>query len=317
MLRSLKALLGYTVCATDGDIGSVDDFYFDDDNWIIRYLVVDTGHWLPGRKVLVPPGVLGQPNWTGSTFPVALTREQVEKSPDIDTDKPVSRQQELDLHSHFGWPAYWIDPGFGQTQVMVPLAPILESATLADTATEEKGDPHLRSLNEVRGYHIHASDGKIGHAEDFVADDEFWAMRCLVVDTRNWLPGKLILIAPQWLREISHEERRVNVSLTREKVRHCPEFDPAAPVDRGSQARLYDYSVRSHKLRIMNMRTYVEPERYVELRREVVAHRALALWRAAGQPGGRDLEFWLQAEVELLLERLGSRLNRAPDAAAA
>ena len=195
MLRSLRALLGYTVCATDGNIGSVHDFYFDDDNWFIRYLVVDTGHWLPGRKVLVPPGVLGQLNWTASTFPLALTRKQVEKSPDIDTDKPVSRQQQLDLHNHFGWPAYWIDPGFGPTPGMEPDARILESATPSDTGTEEKGDPHLRSVKEVRGYPIHASDGKIGHAEDFVADVEFWVMRSLVVDTRNWLPGKLVLIA--------------------------------------------------------------------------------------------------------------------------
>jgi sporulation protein YlmC with PRC-barrel domain len=317
MLRSLKGLLGYTVLATDGDIGTVHDFYFHDDTWTIRYLVVDTGHWLPGRKVLVPPGVLREPNWTTLAFPVELTREQVEKSPDIDTDKPISRQQELDLHLHFGWPAYWIDPGLGPSPVVVPIAPIPEFAKSSGTATEEKVDPRLRSLREVRGYHIHASDGEIGHVEDFVADDEFWVMRCLVADTRNWLPGKQVLIAPQWLREIRHWERKVDVSLTRENIRNCPEFDPAAPVNRGYDARLYDYSVRSNQLRMMIMRTYVEPERYVELCREEVARRALALWRAAGQPGGRDLEYWLQAEVELLSERLGSRLNRAPDVAAA
>ena len=317
MLRSLKALLGYTVVATDGDIGTVHDFYFHDDSWIIRYLVVDTGHWLPGRKVLVPPSALGQPNWSESTSPVALTREQVEKSPDIDTDKPISRRHELDLHNHFGWPAYWIDPGFGPTPVMVPMAPIPDSATPSDTATEEKGDPHLRSLKEVRGYHIHASDGEIGHVEDFVVDDEFWVMRGMVMDTRKWLPGKQVLIAPQWLGEIRHWERRVEVSLTREQVRNCLEFDPAAPVNRECEARVYDFSVRAQQLRTTNMQTYNGTERYVELPREEVARRALRLWKAAGQPMGRDLEYWLQAEVELLSERLGSRLNRAPDAAAA
>jgi sporulation protein YlmC with PRC-barrel domain len=317
MLRSLKALLGYAVVATDGDIGTVHDFYFHDDSWIIRYLVVDTGHWLPGRKVLIPPGMLGQSNWTNSTFPVTLTREQVEKSPDIDTDKPISRQHELDLHNHFGWPAYWIDPGFGPTPVMMPIALILESATPAAAATQEKGDPHLWSFMEVRGYHIHASDGEIGHVEDFVVDDEFWVMRGLVVDTRNWLPGKQVFVSPQWLGEIRDLERRMEVSLTREHIRDCPEFDPAAPVGRECEARLYDFSVRSHQLRITNMQTYTDTERYVELPREEVARRALRLWKAAGQPTGRDLEYWLQAEVELLSERLGTRLNRAINAAAA
>lgn len=107
---------GYTVLAADGDIGEAHDFNFHDDTWFIRYLPVDTDHWLPGRKVLVPPRALRKPNRAGFTFPVALTREQVEKSPDIDTDKPVSRQHELDLHNNFSWPFYWIEPGPGGCQ---------------------------------------------------------------------------------------------------------------------------------------------------------------------------------------------------------
>ena len=317
MLRGLKPLHESTVVATDGDIGKVHDVYFHDDTWIIRYLVVDTGHWLPDRKVLVPPSVLGQPNWSALTFPVALTRAQVQESPDIDTDKPVSRQQELDLHSHFGWPAYWIDPGFGPWPTMVPIAPIPNPVQPSETATEAKGDPHLRSVREVRGYHIHARDGELGHVEDFIADDEFWVLRYLLAATRNWLPGEQVVIAPQWLREIRYWERRVELNLTREEIRDCPAFDPAAPADHTYEARLYDYSVRSHQLRTMNMKTYNAPERYVELDRAAVARRAVALWRAAGQPKRRDLEYWLQAEVELLSARLDSRLNRAPDAAAA
>jgi hypothetical protein len=241
MLRSLKALQGYSILATDGDVGRVHDFYFHDDSWIIRYLVVDTGHWLPGRKVLVPPAVLGKPNWIGFSFPVALTRQQVEKSPEIDTDMPVSRQQELDLHNHFGWPAYWIDPGFGPFPAMVPIEPSLEPAPPSKSATAAKGDPHLRSVKAVRSYRIHASDGEMGHMEDFIVDDAFWVIRYLVVNTRNWLPGKQVLISPQWLQEIRHWERMVHVSLKRDNIRTCPEFDPVAPVNREYEARLYDY----------------------------------------------------------------------------
>ena len=159
MLRSLKAMHGYAVLAKDGDIGKVHDFFFHDDTWIIRYLVVDTGHWLPGRKVLVATNSLGKPNCGGFTFPVALTRLQVEKSPDIDTDQPVSRQQEAELHSHFGWPLYWTEPTSGVWPPFVSPAPILMPAPPSGPAPKEHGDPHLRSQRELAGYHIHASDG--------------------------------------------------------------------------------------------------------------------------------------------------------------
>ena len=154
MLRSIKTLLGYTVLAEDGDMGKVRDFCFHDDTWIIRYLVVDTGHWLPGRRVLVTPGALGKPNWEGLNFPVALTREQVEKSPDIDTDKPVSRQQEVALFKHYGWPFYWIgvEPGPSTWPPFVPVAPLPVPLKASPTENEEKADPHLRSFREVKGY---------------------------------------------------------------------------------------------------------------------------------------------------------------------
>jgi hypothetical protein len=241
MLRSLTALYGYTVLATDGDIGKVHDFYFHDDSWKVRYLVVDTGHWLPGRKVLVPPRALGRPNWAGLNFPVALTREQVKQSPDIDAERPISRQQETELHTHYGWPAYWIDPGIGPWPAITPLIPIPAPPEPSDTEAAEHVDRHLRSVREVRGYHIHASDGDMGHVEDCIADDALWVIRYLVVDTGNWLPGKQVLVSPQWLKEISYMDRSVHVNLTRENIRHCPEFHPAAPVNREYEERLYDY----------------------------------------------------------------------------
>jgi hypothetical protein len=239
MLRSVKGLHGYSVHAKDGDMGKVYDFYFHDDTWIIRYVVVDTGHWLPGRKVLLSWSALGQPDWPALKFPVTLTREQVRNSPDIDTDRPVSRQQEVDLHNYYGWPMYWMDPGAGAWPGVAPMAPIYPPP--GEAGPEDKGDPHLRSARQVTGYHIHATDGELGHVDDFIVEDTRWVIRYMVVHTGHWLPARKVLISPQWLEGFSHQDRRANVKLTRERISNCPEFHPAAGVNREYEERLYDY----------------------------------------------------------------------------
>ncbi len=106
-LRTVKDLRGYAIRATDGVIGKVDDLYFDDEDWAIRYLVVDTGGWLSGRKVLISPIAIGQPDWLDGVLPVALTKAKVEHAPDIDTRKPVSRQHEAVYLGYYGYPFYW------------------------------------------------------------------------------------------------------------------------------------------------------------------------------------------------------------------
>lgn len=241
MLRSLKALRGYTVRAKDDDIGKVHDFYFHDDTWTVRYLVIETGHWLPGRKVLVATHALGKPNWSGFAFPVALTREQVEKSPEVDTDKPVSRQQEDALHKHFGWPLYWVDPGIGAWPGSSPMVPVFDCPEEKEAAAHEKADTRLRSAKEITGYRILASDGALGHVEDLITDDVHWIIRYLVVHMGKVLPAKKVLVSPQWLKEISYPNRQVSVSLTRQKILDCPEFYPGAGVNREYEARIYDY----------------------------------------------------------------------------
>ena len=241
MLQSVKGLHGYVIAARAGEIGKVHDFYFHDDNWIIRYVVVDTGHWLPGRKVLVTPGALGKPDWARHSFPVDLTREQVKQSPDIDTDMAVSRRQEVDLHTYYGWPMYWMDPGTGAWPGLTPMAPVYPPPEPSEQATKEEGDPHLRSARAVAGYHIHATDGELGHVADFIVDDAVWVIRYMVVHTGHLLPAKKVLISPQWLAGINHPERKVDVTLTRDKIRQCPEFHPAAGVNHEYEERLYDY----------------------------------------------------------------------------
>jgi hypothetical protein len=245
----MKDLCGYVVLAGNREVGKVHDFYFHDDTWLIRYLVVETGHWLARRKVLITPGALGKPHWAGFNFPVALTPEQIEKSPDIDTEKPVSRQQETDLHNHYGWPFYWVDPGPGAWPPFMPLGPLPAACAsphaLPEEKKDKKADPHLRSAREVTGYHIHASDGEMGHVEDFIVEDAIWVIRYMVVHASNWFPARKVLISPQWLGEINHLARRVAVTLARDAILQCPEFDPETPVNREYEGRLSGYFGRA------------------------------------------------------------------------
>ena len=236
MLRSVKELHNYVVHATDGDIGSVYALLFDDLTWNTRYLVCDVGVWLPGRRVLLAPAALAQPRYDTQMVPVTLTKEQVENSPGIDSDMPVERQYEIVLHRYYNWPAYW-----GALEPVGALTPPLPAVAMAEMEEEPKADPHLRSTREVIGYYIEARDGDIGHVEDFILDDATWAIRYMVVDTRNWWPGKQVLVAPQWVTEIRWGDTQVQVDMTREQIKNSPEFDPAAPVNRVYEEQLFDY----------------------------------------------------------------------------
>jgi sporulation protein YlmC with PRC-barrel domain len=220
MLWSVKQLYGCSILATGGQIGKVDDFYFDDDDWRIRYLVVDIGKWLSGQQVLVSPAALGQPNWAADILPVTLTQEQVKNSPDIDQDRPVSRQPKID---------YW--PGLE----------IPARLEVADQDEAHKPDPHLRSTKKVVGYHIQARDGEIGHVEDFIVDDETWIIRYLVVNTRNLLPGKRVLLAPRWVDRVSWLGSNVFVDLPRASIKDKPEYGLLALANRVSQQHALEY----------------------------------------------------------------------------
>jgi len=240
MLRSVKELFGYKFEARDGEIGKVHDLYFDDLTWEIRYLVADTGKWLPGRKVLIIPSALGEPNWRSRNFPVQLTKDQIMKSPDIDLDKPVSRQHELKLHQHHNWAPYWIRYAAPGT-VSVRPAPHAEEEKEKEATPEVEGDSHLRSAKEVIGYHIQARDGEIGHVEDFIMEDMKEVIRYMIVDTKNWLPGKDVLISPLWIEKVSWKDAKVFIGLLRETIKDSPEYNPAEPINRRYEERLYDF----------------------------------------------------------------------------
>jgi len=240
MLRSLNEMVNYVLSATDGDIGRCKDFLFDDEFWTVRYMVADTGKWLPGRKVLISPISLEEPDWLKRLFTVNLSKEQIESSPPLDEHAPVSRLYERKYFGYFHWPYYWTGGDVWGAVPYPPSAPI----EYPENIEEDEPDPrksHLRSIKEVKGYYIHATDGEIGHVDDFILDYETWAIRYLVVDTRNWLPGRKVLISPSWITSVSWVENRVNVSLTTKEVKESPEYDPAQPVNREYELRLYDF----------------------------------------------------------------------------
>jgi hypothetical protein len=237
--RNVQLFSDYTILAKDGKVGKVDDFLFDDTTWTIRYVVVDTGHWLPGRKVLLSPAAVEQSYWESQQFMVNLTRDQVRKSPDIYVDKPVSLQQQIQLHDYYAWPYYWTAEGFYSIHPPVPPAPDIGKSSQQGEA--KKRDPHLRSTQEVIGYHIQATDDEIGHVEDFLVEDETWAIHYMVVDTRNWLPGRKVLVSPRWITQVSWVDEKVSVSLTKEAVKESPEYYPTEPVTREYEDRLYEH----------------------------------------------------------------------------
>jgi len=244
MYRSINDLVGCTISAKDGELGKVNEFYFDDFTWSIRYLVVETGNWLSERKVLIPHAALGITDWNSLTFKVDLTMEQVRSSPNIETKRTVSRQHEIELYKHYALPVYWGNGFYAGPIGMVPFTPIIENKTMKkddDSAQKAQGDIHLRSTKEVMGYHIHAKDGEIGHLEDYLVDDEKWNICFLIVDTHNWLPGKKVLIMPRWINHIDCDESKVYVNLSQESIKNSPAFDHSKPVDKDYGKELSNY----------------------------------------------------------------------------
>jgi sporulation protein YlmC with PRC-barrel domain len=247
-LRSLKDLEGYKVSATDGDIGSVENFLLDDERWTIRYLVVDTVEFLDGRQVVISPISFRQAGWSTRRFHLALTMAKIEKCPSIDKDLPVSRQHEDDFNQYYGYPAYWAYSGLwgiGSNPAMIVAKREKVAEARAVALSEKRSyDIHLRSTKELRGYHIQGSDDAIGHVEDFIVDDETWEVLYLVVNTSNWWLGKKVLIAPRWASRISWKERVVTVDMSRASIKNSPEWNPSAAINREYETRLHDYFKR-------------------------------------------------------------------------
>lgn len=240
MKRSVKSLIGYAIGATDGELGKVKEFYFDDKTWTARYLIVETGNWLSGRKVLISPEALLTPDWENEVFPVNLTKEQIKNSPDIDTEKPVSRQQEIKLYGHYPWTNYWGEESYG-VGMPVSMFQVLQSDQDNPDDKESDDNPHLRSTKKVTGYRIMATDGEIGNVEDFIIEVSNWKLDFMIVDTGHWFPGKKVLISPKWIKELKWDTSTVIVNTSVEHVKNSPEYDPKQTISEVYEAKLYNH----------------------------------------------------------------------------
>ncbi|MEI8198041.1 MAG: PRC-barrel domain-containing protein [Phycisphaerae bacterium] len=250
MLDKANSLTGYKLESLDGEIGKVRDFYFDDQHWAIRYLVADTGNWLTGRQVLISPYALAAVTKEARHIAVKLTRKQIEDSPSLDTNKPVSKQFEEAYYGYYAWPIYWGGPyiwgAYSYPGMLATPPGVTQVRAESREITQDKKtwDPHLRSTHDVRGHHIQATDGEIGHIEDFVIDDQTWAIRYLIIDTRNWWPGKKVLVSPQWIDHISWGESKLFVSLSRAAIKQAPEYTEESLLSREYEAGLHRHYSR-------------------------------------------------------------------------
>lgn len=239
MLRKVKILNGYSIQNIDDEtIGKVKDVYFDDRHWTVRYLTANSGNWLTGRKVLLTPYAVVAVNADHENIVVDLTKKQIENSPLLNSDKPVSQQFEQAYYGYYGYPTYW---GGTYSWGYYPNIERNRDRWNDFPNNEKKYDHHLRSCAEVTGYHIQAEDGEIGHVEDFIIDDETWEIRYLIVNTSNWWAGKQVLISPLWIESVSWAQRKVMIDLTRQAIKLSPEFTDQLLVDRDFETSLYGH----------------------------------------------------------------------------
>ena len=248
MLRSVKDLKGLAIGARDGDIGKAVDFIFDDKAWTIRYVVADTGGWLTDRRVLISPISIIQADWESKRLPVSLTKAQVTDCPDINSDDRFSRRDEMKYYDYYGWPYYWLGGslwGPGIIPSELASAHRERESFLPEENEENIDQTYLRSVREVTDYYIQAEDGDVGHVEEFMIDDEAWVIRYMVVDTRNWWPGKKVLVAPEWIERVDWRNSKVYVDLSREQIKNGPEFDADRLNNRDCELTPYEHHGRA------------------------------------------------------------------------
>jgi hypothetical protein len=228
MLWRASSLGDFGLEARDGALGAIRDCLFDDRHWTVRWFVADTGTWLPGRKVLLAAGQVEAAPGDPPALRLALTREEVRASPPLEADEPVSRHYEQALNRHYGSADYWSER---------------QAQPVGSGAGEREGhvDWHLRSTDEMTGYHIGATDGSIGHIDDFLLDPDGWLVRYVVVGTGNWWVGRQVLLIPGAITGVNWADRTAEAALTREQIRNGPEFDPAQTVDRAFEERYFGY----------------------------------------------------------------------------
>lgn len=253
MLRKLHSLKSFVVNGRNGKLGTVDDFYFDQKQFVVRYLVIDTGNWLKHEETLISTHAIDDIDFENREIHVSLSSEQLEESPSIEKNSPISKTKEKALIEYFGWPDYWKKTHSSDSEFIhagiTERKKLLNFKTIEKEAAKQKSEiveTNLRSLEEVRGYKIHAKDDKFGHLEDlFVEEEDSWIIRYLLIDTRNILEGKSVLIAPDWIESISWFNKEIFVSKDKKEIEDSPEYEEPKEaksyIDKSYEELLYDH----------------------------------------------------------------------------
>lgn len=231
MMKKARDILKMKIQATDGKIGHAEDIYFDDRAWTLRYIVVDSGFWLFGRKTLISPVSIRAVDFKDRLLELDLDKEHVKNSPPVDSDKPVSRQLEEQLSRHYNWPVYWARMGTAIAE---------DEGIREELPPYGEGDPDLRSAKELTGYFLEATDGSVGLVDDFLIDKD-WVVRYIVCDTEEWLPGHRVIFSPEWINRIQWGRRCICLDTDRQSVKSSPGYDHSQPLDREYEKRLYQH----------------------------------------------------------------------------
>lgn len=230
-LYKLKNISGFKLHAIDGEIGHLVEILFDDQTWTIRYFVVSTSNWFSNEKVLVSPTFVNEVDEENKQLIINLSLEEIKNCPPLDSEKPVSMHYEEQYYRYFNWEPYWTNSPFFNVQ------PYLDEDYL--DSDEQPEHPHLRSSNEISSYVIHASDGDIGEAKDFIIQEPEWLITYLEIDTHRWIPGKHVLISPNWVEDIDWKKQQVDINLSCKMIDTAPEYDPTIPITLGDEQNLY------------------------------------------------------------------------------
>ncbi|GEM_PF-136436 len=266
MQQAASGMIGFAIKGTDGELGKLVDFYFDDVTWTLRYMAVETGEWMKGKEVLISLSEIGRPDWASHVFPVALNRNQVRKSPVIQTARDIDSKYEAALHSYYSWNTYWgggfyVLPGYG-------LDMNLSSTGNEDDEPKSKSQKinhNLRSMKEIKGYQIHAKDGSIGHVEDFIINKDKWDIRHLVIDMGKLMKGKKVLISPCWINSVNWDEGEVFVDLALDAVKRSPVYDPSKPFSLDYEELLLNHFRKPEGSAWVTFKLHAEPHADVYL----------------------------------------------------
>ncbi|MDQ0207815.1 PRC-barrel domain-containing protein [Alkalicoccobacillus murimartini] len=258
MFIQAKTLESFSMNATDGELGSIADLYFESNTFTLRYFVGDTRTWFFGGKVLLSPEAVTSIDAEKEHINVNETKEQIKNSPKPSEHEPVSRQYEAELRDHYGWKHYWGAPiggvgaGMG-TPGAYPAAPGLIIPPPVSNPQSDQGEYEsealshqtnhnfLQSINDLRGYTIHAKNGEVGKVLDFMLNEHDWSINYIIVDVGGVFTREPVPLAAEWITDISWQDKTITVNVEKELIERAPNYELHEPFTREHEAELYSH----------------------------------------------------------------------------